>query len=241
MTRRVELLAVITGVLTGLSVAAFDRVVADQAVGHLLDAPLWLQAAVPPAGLAIAGLILRYVGRGTTPMTADAYIRYFHDDENEFDMKSAPARVLASAATLGSGNAMGFGGPSIYMGAAIGAWLQRQFRRAFRPTDRKLLLVCGAAAGVAAIFKAPATGLVFALEVPYRQDLARRMLLPAMFAAAASYVVYAAINGTDPIFHISGTPPFDVRDLGGAAALGLICGGGARLFSVALMAAKGAV
>ncbi len=62
-----------------------------------------------------------------------------------------------------------------------------------------MLLVCGAAAGVAAIFKAPATGVVFALEVPYRQDLARRMLLPAMFAAAGSYVVFAAINGTTPV------------------------------------------
>src|SRR5581483_8341545 len=103
---------------------------------------------------------------------------------------------------------------------------------------RKLLMVCGAAAGVAAIFKAPATGMVFALEVPYRQDLARRMLLPAMFSAAASYVVFASVNGTTPLFPIAGAPPFALRDLLGAAALGLACGAGARLFAAALLAAK---
>ena len=115
---------------------------------------------------------------------------------------------------------MGFEGPSIYIGAAVGSWLQRRFSRVFARTDTKVLLVCGAAAGVAAIFKAPATGMVFALEVPYRQDLARRMLLPAMFASAASYVVFAAINGTTPLFPVSGAPPFDLRDLGGAETTG---------------------
>src|SRR3954453_9622573 len=124
------------------------------------------------------------------------------------------------------------------MGAIAGSWLQRTFSRFFGRTDSKMLMVCGAAAGVAAIFKAPATGVVFALEVPYRRDLARRMLLPAMFAAAASYVVFAAINGTTPLFPIAGAPPFDLRDLGGAALLGLVCGAGARLFTSGLLAAK---
>ncbi len=59
-----------------------------------------------------------------------------------------------------------------------------------------MLLVAGAAAGFAAIFKAPATGAVFALEVPYQDDLARRMLLPALVSSASSYLVFVAINGT---------------------------------------------
>jgi CBS domain-containing protein len=64
------------------------------------------------------------------------------------------------------------------------------------------------------------------------------MLLPAMFAAASSYVVFAAINGTAPLLPISGAPPFNLRDLGGAALLGLLCGGAARLFARALTTAK---
>src|SRR4051794_31074806 len=235
--REASILAIVTGTVTGLAVALFDRAVRDETFDRILDAPLWVQAIAPAVGLTIAALILRWWGRGTTPSTADEYIRNFHDPEQRLDLSLAGPRLMASAATLGGGAAMGFEGPSIYMGAVAGSWLQRTFSRYFGRTDSKMLLVCGAAAGVAAIFKAPATGVVFALEVPYRQDLARRMLLPAMFAAAASYVVFAAINGTNPLFPISGAPPFDLRDLGGAALLGLACGGGGRPFPLGLPAA----
>jgi CBS domain-containing protein len=59
-----------------------------------------------------------------------------------------------------------------------------------------------------------------------------------MFASAASYVVFVAINGTTPLFPVAGAPPFDLRDLGGAALLGLLCGAGARAFTLALRLAK---
>ena len=239
--REATVLAIVTGAITGLAVALFDRAIRDETFDRLLDAPLWVQAIGPAVGLLIATVLLRTWGRGTPSATADEYIRNFHDAEQRLDLSPAGPRLAASAATLGSGAAMGFEGPSIYIGAVAGSWLQRTFSRFFGRADSKMLLVCGAAAGVAAIFKAPATGVVFALEVPYRQDLARRMLLPTMFSAAASYVVFAAINGTTPLFPISGAPPFDLRDLGGAALLGLVCGGSARLFAIGLRAAKHAV
>ena len=65
-------------------------------------------------------------------------------------------------------------------GAVVGSNLQRRLPRLFRDADRRTLLVAGAAAGVSAIFKAPTTGSVFALEVPYQDDLARYMLLPTL-------------------------------------------------------------
>ena len=82
--------------------------------------------------------------------------------------------------------------------------MQRRFARFFSREDAKLLLVAGAAAGVAAIFKAPATGALFAIEVPYRADIARRNVLPAMVAAATSYVTFAPFDGTTPILPIDG-------------------------------------
>ena len=238
--RQVGLLAVVTGACTGLGVAAFDRVVQDQLFEHVLDLPLWLQAVAPALGLAIAAVVLRWPGRNVSPSTADEYIKDFHDPEHRLDPGDAPRKIGASISTLGSGAAMGYEGPSIYLGAVVGSWFQRRFSRHFSRADSKALVVCGAAAGVAAIFKAPATGMVFALEVPYREDLARDMLLPAMFSAASSYVVFVAINGTSPLLPVSGAPPFNLRDLGGAALLGLLCGGTARAFARALTGAKSA-
>jgi chloride channel protein, CIC family len=108
----------------------------------------------------------------------------------------------------------------------------------FGPAAGKVLMVAGAAAGVAAIFKAPATGTVFALEVPYQDDTARRMLIPALVASASGYLVFVTFNGTDPLFAVGGSPPFALRELGGALLLGLLCGGLARLFSHAVRVAK---
>jgi chloride channel protein, CIC family len=238
-TRLVVLFAALTGALTGLGVAGFESLIRAGLFDHLRRAPVAVQVVAPLGGLVLAAAALRYGARGATPATADEYIRNFHQPGVRLGLRAVPGRLLASVATLGLGGALGYEGPSIYLGAAVGSALQRRFSRLFSREDAKVLLVAGAAAGVAAIFKAPLTGLVFALEVPYQGDFARRMLLPAGIAAAVSYVVFVAIAGTAPLFAVSGAPPFDLRDLGGAALLGVCCGVGARLFTTALVRAKG--
>ncbi|MDQ6617798.1 MAG: chloride channel protein, partial [Actinomycetota bacterium] len=236
--RQVLILAAVTGALTGLCVAGFEWVTRQGLSDHLGHEPRAVRIAAPLLGLLVAAALLRWVASTTSPSTADEYIHNFHEPGRRLDLRPVAGRILASVATLGLGGAMGYEGPSIYLGATVGSVLQRRFSRHFTRDDAKVLLVAGAAAGVAAIFKAPATGLVFALEVPYQDDFARRMLLPAGIAAAVSYVVFVAFSGTAPLFAVSGSPPFDLRDLGGAALLGVLCGIGARLFTKTLLAAK---
>ena len=146
--------------------------------------------------------------------------------------------MLAALTTLGFGGAMGLEGPSIYLGASIGTEIQRRVRRLTKTIDARMLLVAGAAGGVAAIFKAPATGAVFAVESPYQNDLARRMLLPSLVGAVSSYLVFVAINGTEPLFPAHGIPPFSFVDLAGAALIGVAAGLGAHGFSRLLLWGK---
>ena len=240
-TRQVVLLSAVTGFLTGSAVALFEWLTHHQLFERLQEAPTAVQVVGPLAGLLAAAAILRWLGGGASPSTADEYIQSFHDHGRRLPLRAMPARILASVATLGSGGAMGYEGPSIYLGAAIGDGLQARLSRFFSREDAKVLLVCGAAAGVAAIFKAPATGLVFALEVPYQEDVARRMLLPAGIAAAVSYVTFASFVGTEPLLAVAGSPPFELRDLAGAALLGVCCGVGARWYTQLLVGAKALV
>ena len=237
-SRQILLFSTVTGAVTGLGVAGFEWLTRERLFDHLREAPVGIQIAAPLAGLVLAALALRWLARGASPSTADEYIRNFHDTGTRLDLRPVAGRLVASVATLGLGGAMGYEGPSIYLGAAVGSGLQRRFSRWFSREDAKVLLVCGAAAGVSAIFKAPATGLVFALEVPFQEDFARRMLLPAGIASAVSYLVFVAISGTTPLFAVAGSPPFDLRDLGGAVVLGVLCGVGARMFTFAIVRAK---
>ncbi len=231
-------LAAVTGVVVGLGVAAFEWLTRQQLYDRLIGAPLALQAIAPLLGLVVAALALRFLAAGASPATADEYIKNFHDPHKPLDLKPVLGRIVAGVATLGSGGALGFEGPSLYLGAAVGSGLQRRWGRRFSPIDTKVLMVAGAAAGVAAIFKTPATGAIFALEVPYQDDTAHHMLLPALIAAATGYLTFVTIVGTTPLFAVDGSPPFDLRDLGGALLLGLVCGIGARGFAMLIRAAK---
>lgn len=236
--QRTVLLAGLTGIVTGLGVALFDWLTADVLLHHVQRLPEWAQIAAPAAGLLLAGVSLLWVARGASPSTSDEYIRNFHERGVRLSLSPLPGRLLSAVATLGTGGAMGFEGPSIYLGAAVGSFLQRTFSRYFSREDAKVLLVAGAAAGVSAIFKTPATGALFALEVPYQQDLAARAALPAVVASAASYLTFVAFQGTTPLLPVRGNPGFDFLDLAGAALIGLLCGVAARGFVWLIRRAK---
>ncbi len=235
---RVLLLAAVTGLLTGAAVAVFDQITGTFLLGRIQRAPLAVQALGPLCGLLLAAAISKWVGRGASPATSDEYIRNFHARDQRLSARAAPAKILAAVATLGLGTPLGYEGPSIYIGAVIGSSLQRRLSRLFPRRDAKVLLVAGAAAGVAAIFKAPATGALFALEVAYQDDLAKNMLLPALVGAAMGYVTFATLLSTTPLLAIKGAPPFDLTDLGGALVIGILAGVGARGFAALIAKAK---
>ena len=236
-SRYAVVFAAVTGVSTGLVMAGFERVVVTGLLDHLLEAPLWVQALAPGLGLALCALALATVCRRGSPSLADEYVRAFHEPDARFGLRSVAGRFLGALATLGSGVAMGLEGPATYVGTAIGSTLHRRLPPRLRGQARALL-IAGAAAGVAAVFKAPATGAVFALEVPYRDNLARDSLLPALVAAASGYLTFVAFAGTAPLLPVHGISGFTVLDLVGAAAVGLLGGLGARAFAHLIRSAK---
>jgi len=221
-------LATIVGAVTGLGVTVLHLVIQEIAWGPISFRDSWWVPLLPLIGLVLSSWFVRLARDGSTE-TTEAYVRVFHDPESRIRLRSVPFRLAAAASTISLGGSMGLEGPSIYLGATIGDVAERRFRRLFTAEDSKMLLVAGAAAGIAAIFKAPVTGILFALEVPYRDDVARHALVPAMFAAATSYLVFVAFTGTKPFFPV--TPvPLRFSDLLVALAVGVACGLAARVF-----------
>lgn len=235
---RILIAAACIGAVTGLAVAAITSSV-EHMFNFLVDHHAVQYVAVMPfIGLVLSWASLKFVGDNATPDTADIYIQHFHGGNYHFRLRRFFARILATFGTLGFGGALGFEGISIYVGTYIGDRFQRRFPKLLRGFDRRTLFIAGAAAGVSAVFKAPATGAVFALEVPFEDDFARSMLLPTLVSSASSYITYVSFRGITPIFHIHGTPPFSFRDIGGALLLGVAAGLCARLFCIGMRFAK---
>ncbi len=199
-------LAIITGLLVATLVAAFEYLAATVVLERVLHRPLWQIAIAPGVGLLLASLILRYPGRRMLPSTSDEFNRAFHDRNPRLPLRDLPIKLLAGISTIGLGGALGLEGPSIYAGSTLGLGLRDRFRRWLRREDVKILLTAGAAAGVAAVFKAPATGVLFALEAPYRDDVNRRALLPSLLASATSYVAYINLIGHDAVIPFLNDP-----------------------------------
>lgn len=235
---RILIAASCIGIVTGLFVAAvtysteylFDFLTRNHSVQYV--------AILPFIGLLLSWVSIRFVGDNATPDTADVYIQHFHTRKHKFQLRRVISRILASTGTIGFGGALGFEGIAMYSGTYIGDTIQKRFPRLLKDFDRRTLFVAGAAAGVSAVFKAPATGAVFALEVPFQDDFARSMLLPTLVSSATSYIAYIAVRGITPIFHIHGTPPISFKDIGGALVLGLVAGLCAKLFCLFMRYAK---
>lgn len=236
-TGEVVVLAAVVGAVTGFIVAGLDTVIVGLEE-RVVELPLAVAAVVPAVGLVLTALLLRWPGRGAPPATADEYLDTFHDASHRITLRQWLVRIAASVTTLGSGAPMGLEGVSIYAGTGVGSYVRSITGRLTTGSERRVLLVAGAAAGVAAIFKAPATGAVFALEVPYQDDLARHMLVPSLVGAASGYLAFASIHGTGALFPVEGSPPFNYLDLVAALALGVFAGFGARLFASGLRWAK---
>ncbi len=235
---------VVVGVATGLLVAAVALVSEKVLLARVLELDLWQQALAPAVGLFAAVLILRWanIGRVLSSSTAEEYIRAYHNRNHPMLLRYMPFRLAAGITTIGLGGAVGLEGPAIYAGSTTGSFTQRRLRKLFLGQDGYGLLVAGAAAGVSAIFQAPATGVLFALEAPYKSDLGRRALLPALLASASSYITYVLVTDFSTLPFDADTAAVSVgfgrRELIGAAVVGALCGIGSTIFSRIVARAK---
>ncbi len=227
------LAASIVGVLVGLAVTAVHWLVYEVLWGAVSQYAMtpWGTLLFPTIGLALSGFILQRFTKDPDLHGTEEVIEVFHHKRGIFDYRSAPGKVMAAVATLGFGGSAGLEGPSIYIGGVVGSYVMRKSKRlGFDENDVRTLMIAGSAAGVAAIFKAPLTGIIFALEVPYMDDMTREALIPSLVASVSAYLVLVAFLGVSPLFYVAQRYTMAPSDLGWAIVLGVVVGLLARVF-----------
>ena len=185
--------------------------------------------------LTVAGLlggysILRFVtGRELSGCGTHMLLEAYHYSGGTISERDTIGGTLASVVTIGLGGSAGLEGPSLLMGGGIASSIGRRLR--LDPESMRIYLLSGAAAGLSAIFKAPLTGILFALEIPYQRDLAKQAFIPATFSSLIAYFVSVGTLGPQHIFpHMAEGLVLSPAALFHAFLLGLIASAVGRLF-----------
>jgi CIC family chloride channel protein len=235
--------APIIGVTTGLAITVIAIVILGKMWPVVLRYYLHHHWAIVPGlvlGFAVTGLIMQFLTPDPDEHSTEEVIRSYHEHQGDIDMRPFFPKLIAAITTVGFGGSAALEGPSIYGGAAIGSFLWARLRRfRFDSRDRRIMLICGAAAGMSAVFRAPLTGIVFALEMPYRDDLAHEALVPSLIASVVAYITMGSFLGSTPLFNFStAAGSYTRHDIYWSALLGLIIGLIAMAFAVTFRRAR---
>lgn len=180
----------------------------------------YLLVILPAIGGLISGFLVYTFAPEAEGHGTDAVIKAFHKARGKIRWRVPLVKALATIGTLGFGGSAGREGPVAQIGAGFGS-LMADLRR-LNDTDRRILAVCGVAAGIGSIFKAPFGGAIFAIEVLYREDFEVEALIPAFISSAVSYSIYSFFFGFNPIFGTTNFAFMGAFDLVPYAILGLI-------------------
>jgi chloride channel protein, CIC family len=236
------IIAPLIGIVTGLAITGIAVVILKLLWPAVLSYFLkhdWAIVPVMTLAFATTGLIMQWLTPDPDEHSTEEVIRSYHEHEGMIDMRAFFPKLAAAVTTVGFGGSAALEGPSIYGGAAIGSWLWGRLKKLkLDRRDRRIMLICGAAAGMSAVFRAPLTGIVFALEMPYRDDLAHEALVPSLIASVVAFVTLSSFMGSAPLFNFASATAYRHRDLYWSALLGLLIGLLAMAFVVTFRRAR---
>jgi chloride channel protein, CIC family len=180
----------------------------------------WLLVMIPALGALLAGALSFWLAPETRGGGSDAIIDAFHTKSGFVRKRVAFVKAVVSILTLGTGGSGGREGPTMQMGGALGSLVGQILRVTDR--ERRILLVAGTAAGMAAVFRTPLGAALLAVEVLHRDDFETDALVPSVLASVVSYSVFIAFFGEATLFTHAPAYPFIPQHLLLYAALAVV-------------------
>jgi len=196
---------------------SFNFVSPRYSLGHL---GLWV-IVIPVIGGIIVGIMAKYgsskiKGHGI-PEAMEAVLA----NRSKIEPRVAILKPISAAIAIGTGGPFGAEGPIIQTGGAVGSLIGQVMHTT--AAERKVLLACGAAAGMSATFNTPIAGVILAIEL-LLFEFKSRSFIPLVIASTLAAAVHMQLLGAGPMFTIA---PMDFaipRALPFYLLLGVICG-----------------
>ena len=221
----VIMLALVVGVVCGFAAQLLKfliHYIAHHLTSHFSATTAnWLNLVYPVVGIIIVTLFIQYVVKDNVSHGVTKVLYAISRRKSRLKKKHCYASLVGSAITIGFGGSVGAEGPIVYTGAAIGSNIGQAFR--LSPRILMLLVGCGAAAGIAGIFRAPIAGMLFTLEV-LMIDLTGTTVMPLLISSISGATVAYVLEGYGAEFFFSQSEPFHTNRIPLTILLGILCG-----------------
>ncbi|MGB8216865.1 MAG: chloride channel protein [Candidatus Methanoperedens sp.] len=198
--------------------------------GHPATNIRWFLFLLPAAGGLLAGIIVFTYAPEAEGDGIDAVIDAYNNKRGFIRKRVPLIKAISSMITIGSGGSAGREGPIAQIGAGFGSSLASFLK--LSDSDRRIMLICGIAAGIGSIFKAPLGGAIFAIEVLYKSDMETEGLVPAFISSTVAYSIFSSFFGWGPIFTTPGFNFTNPAELAFYGILGILCAVTAILFVI---------
>ncbi len=172
---------------------------ADDLVEIARALPWYWVLLAPAAGGALVGPLVWFYAREAKGHGVPEVMQAVALNGGVIRPRVVVVKTLASALSIGSGGSVGREGPIVQIGSAVGSVIG-QFLR-LPPSELRVIVACGAAAGIAATFNAPIAGALFAVEV-ILADFGAVMFTPIVISSVVATVISRSILGDVPAFEV---------------------------------------
>jgi CIC family chloride channel protein len=184
-----------------------------------LDWPL--RIAIPTLGGVVAGLLLAWARRIDTGETKPDYMEAIAIGDGRIPVRQSLLRSLSSMCTIASGGSIGREGSMIQLAALCssltGQWLK------FDPARLRLLVACGAAAGITSAYNAPIAGAVFVTEIVLG-SIAMQSFGPILVASVTANIMMRELAGYAPPYEMPVFPAVSGAEVILFIGLGILAG-----------------
>lgn len=221
----VLILALIVGIVCGFAANLLKWLI--HTISQLVKIETWWHDVnywyiiLPSIGVILAGLYVHYIVRDNISHGVTRVLYAISTNKSRLKKHNMYTSLIASSITIGFGGSVGAEGPMVCTGAAIGSNIGQAFR--LSPRVLMILVGCGAAAGVAGIFKAPIAGMLFTLEV-LMLDLTTVSVMPLLIASITSATIAYLYTGYEFEFFFVQSEDFTVAKIPAVLVLGVVCG-----------------
>lgn len=183
--------------------------------------PAWGVLLVPTAGGFLAGLVLMFGARLAPGKSSTDYMEAILIGSGRLPVRASLVKCGAALFSIGSGGSIGREGPMVQLAALSASLLGRW--RSFTAPKQRLLVACGASAGIASAYNAPIAGSFFVAEIVLG-SIAMESLGPLVVSSVAAALTIRLGAGASNLYHVPGFALGSPWEIGPFLFLGVVVG-----------------